>query len=117
MSAGNGAAYMNITSSDGDRLLSAGADTSVAGTVEIHETVAAEGDTSDDGMGGMMMMRPVDGIDLPAGQTVSLAPGGYHIMLIDLAKPLELGNKFNVTLTFEKAGVKTVEVEVRDAQP
>ncbi len=117
MSADNGAVYMNITSSDGDRLLSASVDPSIAGTVEVHETVPAEGDTSEDGMGGMMMMRPVDGIDLPAGETVSLAPGGYHIMLIGLTKPLEIGEKFDVAVTFENAGEKTVEVEVREDQP
>jgi len=64
-------------------------------------------------MEGMVMkMRPVAGIDLPAGQAVTLQPGGLHIMLVDLAKPLKAGQTFPLTLTFEKAGSKTVNVAV-----
>jgi copper(I)-binding protein len=62
-------------------------------------------------------MQEVDAIDLPAGDTISLAPGGYHIMLIDIARPLEIGQKFNVTLDLEKAGEQVVEVEVREEAP
>jgi copper(I)-binding protein len=68
-------------------------------------------------MGGAMTMREVGEIALPAGTTVNLEPGGYHIMLLDIATPLELGQKFDVTLTFEQAGDKVVEVEVREAAP
>lgn len=116
MSAEQGAVYLNITSADGDRLLSASVDSSIAATAEVHETVPAEGESGDDGM-AMMMMQQVDAIDLPAGDTISLAPGGYHIMLIDIAKPLEIGQKFNVTLSLEKAGEQVVEVEVREEAP
>jgi copper(I)-binding protein len=111
-----GAVYMNVTSAGGDRILSASVDPSVAAGVEIHETVPVGGETDEQGM-AMMKMQPVDAIDLPAGKTVSLAPGGYHIMLIGLTKPLEAGQKFNVTVNFEKYGEKTVEVEVRDQAP
>jgi len=116
VSAERGAVYMNITSADGDRLLSASVDSSIAATVEVHETVPAEGESGDDGM-AMMMMQEVDAIDLPAGETISLKPGGYHIMLIDIARPLEIGQKFNVTLNLEKAGEQVVEVEVREDAP
>jgi periplasmic copper chaperone A len=116
MSAERGAVYMNITSADGDRLLSASVDPSIAATTEVHETVPAEGESGDDGM-AMMMMQQVDAIDLPAGETISLKPGGYHIMLIDIAKPLEIGQKFTVTLNLEKAGEQVVEVEVREEAP
>ena len=51
-----------------------------------------------------MTMRPVESIELPAGKTVKLEPGGYHIMLLDLVKPLEVGEKIELTLTFDKAG-------------
>lgn len=111
-----GAAYMNIESADGDRLLSASVDPSVASMVEIHETVPVEGETDDSGM-AMMKMQPVDSIELPAGETVELKPGGYHIMLMGLAAPLEVGQKFDVTLTFETADPKTVEVEVSEEAP
>ncbi len=52
-----------------------------------------------------------------AGTTVALEPGGYHIMLMELAKPLVVGEKVKVTLTFEKAGDVVVEAEVRDNAP
>ena len=123
-----GAAYLTITSAVDDRLVGASVDPSVAGTVEIHETVMAEGHM-DDGemgdmaedemgdMGGEMTMRPVDGIDLPAGVAVALEPGGLHIMLLDLAAPFEIGETYELTLTFEQAGEQTVTVEVREDAP
>jgi copper(I)-binding protein len=65
--------------------------------------------------GGMMTMRPVERIDVPAGETVALEPGGYHVMLLDLAAPLEVGATVEVTLTFESAGTQVVTADVRDA--
>jgi copper(I)-binding protein len=62
-----------------------------------------------------MTMRPVAGIDVPAKGTVQLEPGGYHIMLIDLVAPLTKGQTFELTLTFQHAGAKTVTATVRDA--
>jgi copper(I)-binding protein len=67
------------------------------------------------GTGGMMTMQPVDRVELPAGETVALEPGGYHIMLLDLAAPLEAGTTVTITLEFERAGAQTVDAEVRDA--
>jgi periplasmic copper chaperone A len=107
MAATNGAAYMVLTSSVDDRLVAASVDESVAATAEVHET-AMDDET------GEMAMREVDGIDLPAGTAVTLEPGGYHVMLLDLASPLEPGTTIEVTLTFEDAGEQTVTVEVRD---
>ena len=93
----------------------------------LHETVMAggmTGDTTGDTSGSMpvtteptMMMQPVDGIDLPAGTAVELKPGGYHIMLLDLVAPLEMGQTFTITLTFEQAGSVEVPVTVGDAAP
>ena len=71
----------------------------------------------DDMSGGMMQMVPVDEIPVPAGETVALEPGGYHIMLLDLAAPLEVGDTIEVTLTFETAGEMVLEAEVRDTAP
>jgi copper(I)-binding protein len=110
-----GAAYMVIVN-DGeadDALLGASVASSVAARVEVHETVA----TGSGGMGaspGMMEMRPVDRIDMPAGESVSLEPGGYHIMLLDLAEPLEDGDTFELTLRFEQAGEMELTVDVRE---
>jgi hypothetical protein len=65
----------------------------------------------------VMKMRMVGAIDLPAGRSVALEPGGFHIMLMGIKKPLEESRSFPVTLTFEKAGNVTVTavVEAVDA--
>lgn len=135
MMAEAGAAYMTVTSTVDDRLVGAAVDPAVAGIVEIHETVMADDGMAEEGMaeegmaedgmaedgmadmGGEMTMRPVDGIDLPAGEAVALEPGGLHVMLLDLAAPLEIGQTFELTLTFEQAGEQTVTVEVREEAP
>lgn len=87
-----------------DRLLSASTD--VAQSVELHQ-MSMEGD--------VMRMRPVDAIDLPAGKTVTLKPGGFHIMLMGLKAPLKQGSAFPLKLKFEKAGEVTVQVNVEAA--
>jgi periplasmic copper chaperone A len=64
-------------------------------------------------MAGMVMkMRPLAGLDIPAGQPVTLKPGGEHIMLLDLNGPLREGQSFPLTLTFEKAGTREVSVAI-----
>jgi copper(I)-binding protein len=63
---------------------------------------------------GTMTMRPVEMIELPAGETVSLEPGGYHVMLLDLVAPLEVGDSFDIELTFESGATQTVAAEVRE---
>jgi copper(I)-binding protein len=117
-----GAAYMQLTSGEADRLMGASVDASVAGKVEIHETTAADmGEDSSDGNGsegmGAMMMQEVGEIALPAGETVALEPGGLHVMLLGLAVPLEVGDTFDLTLQFENAGDRVIEVEVREDAP
>ncbi len=71
----------------------------------------------EEGMASAMMMQEVGEIALPAGETVSLEPGGFHVMLLEIASPLELGQKFDLTLTFENGGEKVVEVQVREEAP
>lgn len=130
MMASAGAIYMDLEASEDDRLIGASVDGNIAGKVEIHETAMMDDSMGDDGamgeegeMGGeggqmgAMMMREVGEIALPAGTTVNLEPGGLHIMLLDIATPLELGQKFDVTLTFENADEQVVEVEVREEAP
>lgn len=99
-----GGSFMTLvnTGETADALLSASSD--VAATVELH-THIKEGD--------VMRMRPVERIDLPAGETVMLQPGGLHVMLIGLHAPLEENDSFDLTLTFEKAGETTVTVDVK----
>ena len=169
MEAENGAVYARIrnTSDRADALIGASVPSSIAATVELHETVmtdtssegthgdgmddghgdgmddgngdgmddsgdpghgslgvrtvaarpvdhppAGSGNGTDDGHGGMEM-RPVDRITIPADGTRILKPGGYHIMLIDLARALRVGDTFPVTLRFERAGTVKVTAEVR----
>jgi copper(I)-binding protein len=99
----NGAAYMMLANDgDGnDRLV--GVETDVARSVEIHES------TLDD---GVMSMRQVDGIDLPAGGRILLEPGGLHVMLVDVDPNLAVGDTVALTLTFEGAGRRTVDAEI-----
>lgn len=133
-----GAAYMNITGgSEDDRLVGASVSPDVAADAQVHETVMAEGSESDmgvtdmtdtdmytteestedtgDDMSGEMTMREVEEIEIPAGETVKLEPGGYHVMLMDLVAPLEEGSTFELTLEFENAGEQVVEVTVKTA--
>jgi copper(I)-binding protein len=73
----------------------------VAGRVELHQ-MAMEGQT--------MRMRAVDAIELPAGQTVNLASGGYHVMLFDLQRQLKDGEQVPLTLTVVDAAGKRENV-------
>ena len=64
-------------------------------------------------VGGVMKMRPVEkGLTIDPGKTVKLAPGGYHLMMMDLKSQLKQGDKVPVTLEFEKAGKVTVSLDV-----
>jgi copper(I)-binding protein len=86
-----------------DRLL--GGTSSVAGKVEVHEMSMAD---------GVMTMRPLDkGLPVEPGKSVKLAPGGYHLMLMDLKTPLKQGEGVAVTLEFEKAGKVEVSLDVQ----
>jgi copper(I)-binding protein len=105
--AANGAAYLRGIRNTGeqpDRLV--GASTPAARTVEIHRSVV---DAQN-----VMRMRAVDGIDLPPKAEVRLRHGGeHHLMLIDLKAPLKNGDRFPMTLRFEKAGEREVMVWVQ----
>jgi hypothetical protein len=106
MNAENGAVYMLLTSATDDAVVSASVDMDVAMAAEVHETTMAE-----DGSMGMQMVMSVA---LPAGQTVTFEPGGYHIMLMGLVEPLAAGDIITVTLTLESGSTVTVDAEVRD---
>jgi copper(I)-binding protein len=71
--------------------------------VELHETVTE---------GASTMMRPIDQIDVPAGGQAVLEPGGLHIMLVDPAEEITMGDTVRVTLEFEKAGSVEIEATV-----
>lgn len=100
-------AFMEITSSEAASLLSASSP--VAGVVEIH-TMKMED--------GVMKMRAIPKLDLPAGKGVKLAPGGNHVMLMDLKQQMKKGDVVPITLKIEgkdkKVQMLEVKAEVRD---
>ncbi len=97
----NAGAFMQLTAAQSARLVAARSP--VAGTVEIHEM------TMDN---GLMKMRQVPGIDIPAGQTLALKPGGYHVMLIDLKQPVKDGDRVPITLEFLGLDNRKVSLDV-----
>ncbi|WP_025660516.1 copper chaperone PCu(A)C [Rhizobium sp. IBUN] len=102
-----GGGYMNLTNtgSADDRLVSITSDR--AAKTEVHQMSVNN---------GVMTMRPVaGGLVIPAGQTVELKPGGFHIMFMDVAQPFKQGETIKATLTFEKAGPVDVEFTVGSA--
>jgi len=100
-------AFMELKASEHATLL--GVSSPVAGTVEVHEMSMDK---------GVMKMRAVPKLDLPAGKAVTLKPGSYHIMLMDLKQPLKKGETVPLTLKLEgkdkKTSVLEVKAEVRD---
>jgi len=97
-----GGAYVKLTSPVDDRLV--GVSSPVAGRAEVHEMTME---------GSVMRMREMTGgIPLPAGKTVALAPGGYHIMLMDLRKPLIAGQVITLRLRFEHGAPLDLEAPV-----
>ncbi|AUH53709.1 hypothetical protein CXB49_19765 [Chromobacterium sp. ATCC 53434] len=90
-----------------DRLVSAS--TPRAASAELHTHVNDN---------GVMRMRKVEGgVEIAPGQTVKFAPGSYHVMLVGLKQPLKAGDRFPLTLNFEKAGSIVVDVVVQDGMP
>jgi copper(I)-binding protein len=94
-------AFMELTSRQAARLVAAASP--AAGAVEIHSMKME---------GGVMKMFAVDGVNLPANQTVKLAPGGYHVMLMDLKQTLKAGDRVPLKLTFEMADKKRETVDL-----
>jgi copper(I)-binding protein len=103
-------AYMELLSRSTTTLLSVASP--AAGRVELHNTTMED---------GVMKMRPVGQIELPGGRPVKLAPGGAHIMLMDLKRPLKPGDKIPFTLKVEQGNYSrstfTVQAEVRASGP
>jgi copper(I)-binding protein len=86
-----------------DRLIGASGEN--IGKVEVHEMAMNN---------GVMTMRPLDkGLSIEPGKTVKLAPGGYHLMLMDLRQPFKQGDKVPLTLEFEKAGKVSLSLDVQ----
>ncbi len=98
-----GAVYVMLMGGDrADTLV--GASTPIADSAEVHESI-------DDN--GVMKMRSVAGVPVPAHGMVTFSPGGYHIMLVGLKRPLAAGQSFPLMLRFAHAAPITVDVTVR----
>jgi len=100
-----GGGYLTIENrgSTPDKLIGVSGD--IAGKIEVHEMAMND---------GVMKMRPLDkGLAIEPGKTVKLAPGGYHLMMMDLKNPLKQGDRVPVTLEFEKAGKVQVTLDVQ----
>jgi len=100
-----GAVYFAVTSGRDETLVGATVDRAIAGSATLHTTTT---DTS-----GRTSMEALPALEVPAGEEVVLEPAGDHVMLVDLAAPLDDGDTFELTLTFATAGEQTVGVEVR----
>lgn len=100
-----GAVYMTLTNKGAapDRLLAAS--TPAAASAEVHESLEKE---------GVATMRPVENLEIPAGGSVELKPGSYHIMLMGLKAPLKKGGMIMLQLKFERAGLVDVMAHVGD---
>ena len=105
MSSSAGFLSLKNTGSVEHKLVAASSD--AAGVAELHTHINNN---------GVMQMRPVENIPVAPGETTELKPGGLHIMLMMLTKPLVAGQQLNITLTFEDGSSKQVQAEVRKYQ-
>ncbi len=88
-----------------DTLLSALADTSIVGETQLHIYIQKDGKTG---------MKQVENIPIPAGETVELKPGGYHIMLMGLKKDINVGDTIDVVLHFKNAGDLAIKAVAKE---
>ncbi len=101
----NGGAFMTIRNGSNEADILLGAESPAARVVEIHQTVMN---------GDVMSMQPVQSLEIPARGEVTLKPGSYHVMLIDLQQALSVGDTIEVTLIFQNAGRVTFQAEIRE---
>ena len=95
-------AFMTITSSEEAKLV--GARSSIAKTTQIHQSML---------MDGVNHMHAADSVTLAAGKSIELKPGGYHVMLMGLAKPVAAGEKVPIELTIEDKRGKRSKIEIQ----
>lgn len=100
-----GAVYMTLANKANTADSLTGASSDVAAKVQIHEMAVING--------VMQMRQPVNGLAIPAGGSVTLKPGSYHVMLIGLKRALTAGEAVPLTLTFAKPGIISVTVPVK----
>jgi copper(I)-binding protein len=100
----NSAAFMQIHNADANDHALVSASSPAAKVVELHTHIHED---------GMMKMRKIDSIDLPAGKATHLKPGGLHVMLIDLIKDLNDGDQLQLTLEFDNGSQQQLNLPVK----
>ena len=104
-----GAVYLNVASTLDDALVGASVSTEIAAMTQVHETLM--------NADGTMGMQEIASVPMTANTPLALAPGGYHVMLLDLIAPLEIGTTVSVTLTFASGGTTTFDAIVSEEAP
>lgn len=118
--ADSGVIYLDLSTDIADTLVSASVDESIASDVEMHATTVTDGGGSHSHGGGdaeVFSMGSVEQFELGVGEPLVFEPGGNHLMLIDLAEPLELGDRFELVLGFSSGRELVVDVTVADNPP
>jgi periplasmic copper chaperone A len=105
-SAANGAAFMTLRNAGAQADTLVSVESPASATVEMHATSMKD---------GVMQMRQVQRIDIPAGGAVELKPGGYHVMFIGLKAPLQAGQTVDLKLNFAKGGSVALQAPINAA--
>lgn len=124
----NGVVYFEVVSPTDDAVVGVTVPATIATTAEVHETTGAAGGAGHAGHGGggdgasgpgsgAMGMAPLAEVPLPAQEAVAFAPGGRHVMLVDLAAPLVRGSSFELTVVLRSGVALSVDVPVLDNAP
>ncbi|HEX6988922.1 MAG TPA: copper chaperone PCu(A)C, partial [Bacillota bacterium] len=101
----NSAAYFEIRNGAAEADTLTGVSADVADMVGVHQSRVED---------GIVKMEHVESLVIPAGESVTLEPGGYHVMIMGLRRDLQVGETFQLDLHFERAGTVTVDVAVRE---
>lgn len=104
----NSAAFMQLDNTTNEARALISAQSSVAGVVELHTHVQEA---------GVMQMRKIDQIEIPASASTQLAPGGLHIMLINLQQELSEGSEIDLQLTLDNGEVLDLQIPVKKIMP
>jgi copper(I)-binding protein len=98
------AGYMHIFNNQSLEITIVSLESKSFESIEIHQSLEID---------GMMIMRPVDTLPIPAGGSLELAPGGFHLMMMNPLEQLIPGKKITVTLHYQDKKTQTIEMEVR----
>lgn len=118
--AANGVVYLTLTTDVDDVLVAARVPAEIAAEAQLHQTIVEGGGSHSHGGGGggeSMSMGEVEGLDVAAGDELVFEPGGNHVMLVDLADELVLGEEFVLILTLASERTLDVPVVVADNPP